>query len=142
MTDSKICPHCGKQFTRNPKEQGPKAWARRVHCSTSCRNDARRKPEDSVKICPHCGAEFEKTSSFSAINWARRRYCSTQCGARARYGHPPIAPDANARRCECGNPATTTIRFHIMMASDLLESSLQVCEDCYQYMRENDRGTW
>jgi hypothetical protein len=107
MTDTKLCPQCGKTFTRNSKEQGPKAWARRIHCSTSCAGTVKRKLVGKPKQDP-----------------------------RPQEGH----------RCECGSgaPATKTIHFHIMPVEyrALIESTLQVCADCHQYMIENDPGAW
>lgn len=43
MSETKVCPECGKTFAR-PQHDGPKQWAARVTCSRSCGGKrARRK---------------------------------------------------------------------------------------------------
>jgi hypothetical protein len=81
----------------------------------------------------------------SMYNWNLRRYCSIQCGAKGRKHLPhTIAPGRQEKLCECGLKATKTIHFNILPIEHraLVETSMRVCDDCYQYMLENDRGSW
>jgi hypothetical protein len=46
--------------------------------------------------------------------------------------------------CECGLPATTSVRFYILMNDngELTPAMLQVCQTCRETMRQEDKGVW
>lgn len=102
-----------------------------------------------TKICPICGREFAKPIGVTTYHFRTRRvYCGRACQGRAhalmwaqRRGETDAPEPDDSSLCECGQPATTVIRFRQFSAEGHERTAtLRVCEDCRQMFEELERG--
>lgn len=97
-----------------------------------------------TKICPQCGQPFARPYGIPDGQWRQRRYCSNRCNGlskqrafRDRWVGRTADPETD--KCECGQPATTVIRFGQLNANGHpVAGWLRVCEDCKQLFEEDE----
>jgi hypothetical protein len=145
MTDTKICPQCGREYKRKYGESNY-TWERRITCSLSCAgqraSNNRRLIFNETKVCPQCGCEFSRPPGVPPSNWKIRTYCSATCrniaaGHRNR-GHLTRYVE---KHCECGEPTTSVV--WILQGNpegNVHAEFIEVCEDCREMWLELDDG--
>ena len=89
ITDTAICPTCGKEFTRNYQQ----IYHDKTYCCRKCQHQTLRKPKGkwslygSIKlICSGCGVVFERTNKQHSVVLANKtgkdedhNFCTREC---------------------------------------------------------------
>jgi len=66
----------------------------------------------------------------------QRKFCTMEC--RARWQHKERGDD-NPRQCECGQPATTSIKcIQLSPEGRSHDTTMNLCEDCKQLWNEEE----
>lgn len=100
-----------------------------------------------TKTCEYCGATMRRKEGQQLNSWRIARFCNRSCAGKARFldDFTP-APRQPERTCECGKPTTQVAHFYNLMYRNyhdvLIAQALDLCEDCYEMMMQEDRGAW
>jgi len=79
LSESKICPQCGKEFFQPPEDPEGRRFRKRIYCCKECSDKHNYPKKGKVKkICEVCGKEY-MAYDFITSTGCYRKYCSLEC---------------------------------------------------------------
>src|SRR5690349_9137513 len=91
---TRICLHCGAEFTKKARE-GAERFRGRQFCCKACYLASRQGTAAITRACDHCGTEYTRPKNKA---YAANRYCSRACAAKRDQRIPDVEFKARYRQ--------------------------------------------